>query len=151
MGDDSLPPSLLAPGVTDMVRVTDARMSGTSFGTVFLHVAPEAAVGGPIGLVRDGDIDRASTPTPARSTLEVSDEELAARAPRRPAVRTSGRGYVSLYSGPRAAGPEGCDFDFLAGTPGEAPRLDRAGGGEVLIGRESSMKGAVVRVARRAE
>ena len=73
-----LPPKLLQQGVTDMVRISDARMSGTAYGTVVLHVAPEAAVGGPLALVRDGDM--IALDVEARTLhLEVSDEELARR------------------------------------------------------------------------
>ena len=86
-----LPPKVLQQGVTDMVRISDARMSGTAYGTVVLHVTPEAAVGGPLALVRDGDM--IALDVEARSLhLEVSDEELARRraawtAPPRPVSR----------------------------------------------------------------
>ncbi len=85
----SLPPSVLARGVTDMVRVTDARMSGTSFGTVFLHVAPEAAVGGPIALVRTGDVIAVDadagtiTPRGGRRGIVTSPQRTRARPRRR--------------------------------------------------------------------
>ena len=118
----SLPASVLARGVTDMVRVSDARMSGTSFGTVFLHAAPEAAVGGPIALVRDGDMIAVDADA-GTIHLEVQEDELSRRrnelAPPVPATR----GYISFYRAHVMQAPEGCDFDFLAGTPGEAPRL----------------------------
>jgi dihydroxy-acid dehydratase len=118
----SLPPRVIARGITDMVRVTDARMSGTSFGTVFLHVAPEAAVGGPIALVRDGDIIAVDADA-GTIVLEVDDEELARRRLALSVPATPARGYAALYSAHVMQAPEGCDFDFLAGTPGEAPRL----------------------------
>lgn len=118
----SLPASVVARGITDMVRLTDARMSGTSFGTVFLHVAPEAAVGGPIALVRNGDVIAVDADG-GTVHLEVDDAELSRRrnelAPPAPAVR----GYISFYNAHVMQAPEGCDFDFLAGTPGQAPRL----------------------------
>ncbi|MFI5036330.1 MAG: dihydroxy-acid dehydratase [Acidimicrobiales bacterium] len=125
----SLPPDLLARGVTDMVRVTDARMSGTSFGTVFLHVAPEAAVGGPLGLVEDGDVISVDADG-GLIELEVADEELARRRAGTALPRPTGRGYLSFYAAHVQQAPDGCDFDFLAGTPGEAPRLD-----EPVVGR----------------
>ncbi len=118
----SLPPRVIARGITDMVRVTDARMSGTSFGTVFLHVAPEAAVGGPLALVRDGDIIAVDADA-GTIVLEVDDEELARRRLALSEPATPARGYAALYSAHVMQAPEGCDFDFLAGTPGEAPRL----------------------------
>jgi len=125
----SLPPDLLAAGVTDMVRVTDARMSGTSFGTVFLHVAPEAAVGGPLGLVENGDVISVDADA-GRMDLEVDDAELDRRRSRAAVPRHHARGYLSLYAAHVQQAPEGCDFDFLAGTPGEAPRLE-----EPVVGR----------------
>ncbi len=118
----SLPPDLLASGVSDMVRVTDARMSGTSFGTVFLHVAPEAAVGGPLGLVENGDLISVDADA-GLLHLDVDDEELARRRNRAAGPRDHARGYLSFYAAHVQQAPEGCDFDFLAGTPGEAPRL----------------------------
>jgi dihydroxy-acid dehydratase len=113
---------VLARGIRDMVRVTDARMSGTSFGTVFLHVAPEAAVGGPISLVRNGDMISVDA---ERGTieLEVSPEELSRRRNEMPAPPAPTRGYVSLYNAHVMQAPDGCDFDFLAGVPGVTPRL----------------------------
>ena len=118
----SLPPDVLRQGRTDMVRVTDARMSGTSFGTVFLHVAPEAAVGGPLGLVESGDVIRVDADAGVLE-LEVDDHEMTARRSRAVLTRPTGRGYLSFYAAHVQQAPAGCDFDFLAGTPGEAPRL----------------------------
>lgn len=117
-----IPPDVLASGVTDMVRVSDARMSGTSFGTVFLHVAPEAAIGGPLSLVRDGDVISVDADA-GTINLEVADDELARRAPAPDASRAEGRGYLSFYAAHVQQAPDGCDFDFLAGSPGVAPRL----------------------------
>ncbi len=113
-----IPAKLAAVGVTDMVRVTDARMSGTSFGTCFLHVAPEAAVGGPLALVRDGDVivvDVAS----GRLDLDMSDEELASRRDAwTPPVSAHLRGWPALYQAHVTQADTGCDFDFLqAPTP----------------------------------
>ncbi len=118
MGNMPLPRKVLERGVTDMVRVSDARMSGTAYGTAVLHIAPEAAVGGPLGLVRDGDwiaLDVASRTL----TLEVDEPELAARAaawtPPKPAHE---RGYAQLYVAHVTQADRGCDFDFLVGGSG---------------------------------
>ncbi|MGH9019743.1 MAG: dihydroxy-acid dehydratase, partial [Acidimicrobiales bacterium] len=117
-----IPQPLLARGVTDMVRVTDARMSGTSFGTVFLHVAPEAAVGGPLGLIRDGDVISVDADAGVIN-VDVADEEMAARRAAVSTTRETGRGYVELYRRHVTQAPWGCDFDFLALEPGQTPRL----------------------------
>ena len=110
-----IPEKLLRAGVRDMVRISDARMSGTGFGTVVLHVAPEAAVGGPLGLVTDGDVVALDA---ARRTLdvEVEDRELDRRrdqwAPPEPPYR---RGYGAMFLDHVLQADEGCDFDFLRG------------------------------------
>ena len=108
-----LPKKLLAQGVRDMVRITDARMSGTAFGTIVLHVAPESAVGGPLALVRTGDEILLDVPH-RKLELLVSDEELkrrrAAWRPPEPAFR---RGYGKLFLDHVLQAPQGCDFDFL--------------------------------------
>jgi dihydroxy-acid dehydratase len=124
-----IPAPLLERGVTDMVRVTDARMSGTSYGTVFLHVAPEAAVDGPIGLVRDGDI---ITVDADAGVIEVaiSDEDMATRREQRELAPHAGRGYLHLYRRHVTQAPAGCDFDFLALEPGRRPHID-----EPVVGR----------------
>jgi dihydroxy-acid dehydratase len=118
VGNMPLARKLLAQGVTDMVRISDARMSGTAYGTVVLHVAPESAAGGPLALVENGDW--ITLDVPGRSlTLEVSDAELARRrqgwtAP--PAA--SGRGYVKLYVDHVLGADRGADLDFLVGASG---------------------------------
>jgi dihydroxy-acid dehydratase len=124
-----IPTPLLERGVTDMVRVTDARMSGTSFGTVFVHVAPEAAIDGPIGLVHDGDV---ITVDADAGVIEVaiSSDEMAIRRSRRDQTRVTTRGYVELYRRHVTQAPAGCDFDFLALEPGQRPHLD-----EPVVGR----------------
>jgi dihydroxy-acid dehydratase len=108
-----IPKKLLRQGVKDMVRVSDARMSGTAFGTVVLHVTPESAAGGPLALVRDGDRIRLDVPE-RRLELLVSDAELETRAA---AVRTArpepARGYARLFQRHILQADEGCDFDFL--------------------------------------
>jgi dihydroxy-acid dehydratase len=107
-----IPARLARAGVKDMVRVSDARMSGTAFGTVVLHVSPEAAIGGPLGLVRDGDPIRLSVRERRLDAL-VPDEEMAARRHDFSPPAAPARGYARLYA-TSVLGPElGCDFDFL--------------------------------------
>ena len=110
-----IPKKLLALGVRDMVRISDARMSGTHYGSCILHVSPEAAVGGPLALVRDGD--EIALDLEARSlTLCVDDDELARRrADWRAPARPVSRGYTRLYQEHVTQAHEGCDFDFLQG------------------------------------
>lgn len=120
LGNMGLPPKILARGITDMVRVSDARMSGTAYGTVVLHVAPEAAAGGPLAAVRDGDEIELDADAGVLQ-LHVSDEELAARmaelSPPEPAMAG---GYQGLYVREVLQADEGCDFGFLRGTRGAA-------------------------------
>lgn len=113
-GHIPIPTKLLKQGVTDMVRISDTRMSGTSFGTIVLHVAPEAAVGGPLALVEEGDVIRLDVEA-RRVDLLVDEEELSRRraAWRSPANET--RGYTGLYREKVLQANEGCDFDFLRG------------------------------------
>jgi dihydroxy-acid dehydratase len=117
-GSLPIPKKLLAAGVRDMVRVSDARMSGTAGGTVVLHVAPEAAVGGPLAHVRDGDEILLDTEA-RRLDLLVPDAELIRRrgAWRPPAPRAD-RGYRRLFGERVLQAPEGCDFDFLVARTG---------------------------------
>lgn len=111
-----IPKKLLQQGVRDMVRISDARMSGTSYGACVLHIAPESFVGGPLAFVREGDIIELDVPG-RRLSLRVSDEELAARrstwTPREVAYP---RGYGKLYARHVTQANKGCDFDFLEGT-----------------------------------
>jgi dihydroxy-acid dehydratase len=108
-----IPKKLLAAGVRDMVRVSDARMSGTAYGAVVLHVAPEAAVGGPLALVQEGD-EIALDVGARRLDLLVDDREIARRrAAWRPAAAPPARGYRRLFAERVLQAPEGCDFDFL--------------------------------------
>lgn len=120
-----LPKKLLEAGVRDVLRLSDARMSGTSYGACILHVAPESAVGGPLAFVRDGDI--ISLNVPERTlTLDVSDEELAARrAEWQAPKRKVDRGYLHLFLNEVTQANEGCDFRFLhhTGTPTPEPRI----------------------------
>jgi len=109
-----IPSRLLRAGVTDMVRISDARMSGTAYGTIVLHVAPEAAAGGPLSLVRSGDRIRLSV-RERRLDLLVDDAELARRRAQGPPHRDGAprRGYRRLYLDHVLQADEGCDFDFL--------------------------------------
>jgi dihydroxyacid dehydratase/phosphogluconate dehydratase len=108
-----LPKSLLKAGVKDMVRVTDARMSGTSFGTVYLHTAPEAAIGGPLALVEDGDMIDIDADAGFLDLL-VERSELARRRARwRPPPSPYQRGWPALYRAHVTQAPQGCDLDFL--------------------------------------
>lgn len=119
VGNMGLPPKLLAQGITDMVRISDARMSGTAYGTVVLHVAPEAAAGGPLAIVRDGDWIALDSHA-GKLDLEVSDTEIARRQAElqaKPAAPAKG-GYQQLYMDRVLQADEGCDFDFLVGCRG---------------------------------
>ncbi|PYR90085.1 MAG: dihydroxy-acid dehydratase [Acidobacteria bacterium] len=118
VGNMGLPAKLLQQGVTDMVRISDARMSGTAYGTVVLHVSPEAAVGGPLALVRDGDPIELNVEE-RRLHMEVSDEELARRRSewRAPVLARRG-GYLQLFLEHVEQADTGTDFDFLVGCRG---------------------------------
>jgi dihydroxy-acid dehydratase len=113
-----IPRKLARMGVKDMVRISDARMSGTAFGTVVLHISPEAAVGGPLALVRSGDLIRLDVPA-RRLDLLVPDVELQTRASeQRPGVHAdwdASRGYAKLFLDTVLQADEGCDFDFMIG------------------------------------
>jgi dihydroxy-acid dehydratase len=109
-----IPRKLARQGVKDMVRISDARMSGTAFGTVVLHVAPEAAVGGPLGAVRNGDRIRLSVKD-KRIDLLVDEKEIARRLSGLKPAEAPHRGYAALYQNTVTQAPLGCDFDFLAG------------------------------------
>ncbi len=111
-----IPKKLLAQGVRDMVRISDARMSGTSYGTCVLHVAPESFIGGPLAFVRDGDIIELDVPE-RRLTLRVSDEEMARRRSEwTPRQVQYPRGFGRMYADHVTQADRGCDFDFLEGT-----------------------------------
>ena len=124
VGNMPLPPKILRKGITDMVRISDARMSGTAYGTVVLHVAPEAAAGGALALVQNGDIIELNVPQRLLH-LHVSDEELARRralwkAPEPPMAS----GYWKLYIDHVLQADEGVDLDFLVGKRGSAVPRD---------------------------
>jgi dihydroxyacid dehydratase/phosphogluconate dehydratase len=108
-----IPRKLLREGVRDMVRISDARMSGTSYGTCVLHVSPESYVGGPLALVEDGDLVTLDIPN-RRLELLVPKEELESRRSRWVGpVAKSNRGYLALYRERVTQAHLGCDFDFL--------------------------------------
>jgi dihydroxy-acid dehydratase len=126
-GQLPIPRKLLAQGVTDMVRVSDARMSGTAFGTVVLHVSPESVAGGPLGVVETGDpivldVDgqRLDLDLPAREL----EHRVQAFTPPVPHYR---RGYGALYLEHVLQADEGCDFDFLRAQPGVPPEREPLG------------------------
>jgi dihydroxy-acid dehydratase len=115
VGNFPIPGKLLKQGVRDMVRISDARMSGTAFGTIVLHVAPESAIGGPLALVRDGDLIELDVHA-RRLHLQVDEAELARRRAEWRAPEPSyTRGYGRLYLDHVMQAPDGCDFDFLRG------------------------------------
>ncbi|WP_442905578.1 hypothetical protein [Halomonas sp. BC04] len=121
-----IPKALLKQGCRDMLRISDARMSGTSYGACVLHVAPEAHIGGPLALLKTGDLitlDLANR----RLDMLVDDDELAARRKEwQPPAEKFGRGYGWMYSRHISQANEGCDFDFLKtdfGPPVEEPDI----------------------------
>lgn len=120
VGNMGLPPKLLKRGIRDMVRVSDGRMSGTAYGTVVLHVAPEAAMGGPLALVQNGDMIELDVPN-GRLHLDVAEEELAKRraAWKSPVEKPAG-GYARLFAEHVMQADQGVDFDFLVGSRGSA-------------------------------
>jgi dihydroxy-acid dehydratase len=124
VGNMPLPQKLLKQGVRDMVRISDARMSGTAYGTVVLHVVPEAAAGGPLALVRNGDLITLDVAAGSLH-LHVEDAELEARrAAWVPPDEHSNRGYTRLYVDHVLQADEGADFDFLVGKTGSPVARD---------------------------
>ena len=123
VGNMGLPPKVLRKGIADMVRISDARMSGTAYGTVVLHTSPEAAVGGPLAIVRSGDFIELDVQN-RRLHLDVSDEEIAARlAAWSPTVHAPESGYARLFHDHVQGADTGADFDFLKGRRGrDVPR-----------------------------
>jgi len=115
-GNLPIPKKLLKRGVRDMVRICDGRMSGTHYGTCILHVSPEAAIGGPLALVKTGDLIELDV-TAATINMRVSDDELARRrAEWKPSAPIYERSFAALYQRHVGQAHEGCDFDFLTGT-----------------------------------
>jgi dihydroxy-acid dehydratase len=123
VGNMPLPPKILKKGITDMVRISDARMSGTAYGTVVLHVAPESAAGGPLALVKTGDMIELDVPA-RRLHLDVSDAELATRRAAWKPPETPKRGYYKLYVEHVQQADKGVDFDFLVGGSGTTVTRD---------------------------
>ncbi|WP_127025536.1 IlvD/Edd family dehydratase [Rheinheimera mangrovi] len=121
VGNMGLPPKVLQKGIKDMVRISDARMSGTAFGTVVLHVTPEAMELGPLAAVQEGDYIQLDAHNGVLH-LEVSDEEIAARLEKLKATQVIMRtgGYMEIYRERVLQADEGCDFDFLVGCRGAA-------------------------------
>ena len=124
VGNMGLPPKVLRKGITDMVRISDARMSGTAFGTVVLHTSPEAAAGGPLAVVQNGDMIELDVPN-RRLHLDISEDDLAARlADWEPTIKAPNGGWAQLYH-ERVMGPDtGADLDFLVGCRGNAVPKD---------------------------
>jgi dihydroxy-acid dehydratase len=124
VGNMQLPAKILAQGVSDMVRISDGRMSGTGYGTVVLHVSPEAAVGGNLALVQNGDLITLDV-AQRRLHLHVSDEELARRrAAFVPVDLGYDRGYARMFVKHVMQAHEGADFDFLQGASGPTVKRD---------------------------
>jgi L-arabonate dehydrase len=120
VGNMGLPPKVLRKGITDMVRISDARMSGTAYGTVVLHTSPEAARGGPLAVVRNGDMIELDVPN-RRLHLDIPDEELKARLSAwKPPVEPPSSGYAKLYHDHVQGADKGADMDFLVGCRGNA-------------------------------
>ena len=123
-GQLPVPKKLLDQGIRDIVRISDARMSGTSYGACVLHVSPESALGGPLALVQDGDLIELDIEN-RRLDLLVPEAELKTRRQQwQPPDAKASRGYAKLYIQHVTQAHEGCDFDFLQGTPGETPEPD---------------------------
>jgi dihydroxy-acid dehydratase len=123
VGNMPLPPKLLRRGITDILRISDARMSGTAYGAVVLHVSPEAATGGPLALVRNGDFIEVDVPA-RRLHLDVSEAELALRrASWKPAPRPT-RGWYKLYVDHVQQAHLGADLDVLVGGSGAEDKRD---------------------------
>ena len=123
VGNMPLPTKVLRKGITDMVRISDGRMSGTAYGTVVLHVAPEAAVGGPLAFVQTGDMIELDVPK-RRLHLEVSDEELARRKGAWKVPEPPARGWYRLFHDHVLQADQGVDLDFLVGKSGAAVPRD---------------------------
>jgi L-arabonate dehydrase len=124
VGNMPLPKKLLDKGITDMVRISDGRMSGTAYGTVVLHVSPESAIGGNLALVQNGDMIELDVSN-KKIHLEVSDEELAKRRKKwKKEEHVSGRGYVNLYVKHVLQADKGADLDFLVGGSGDRVSRD---------------------------
>ena len=124
VGNMDLPKKLIKKGSTDMLRISDGRMSGTAYGTVVLHISPEAAIGGTLGLVENGDIIELDVPK-KRLHLHVSDQDLNSRRKTYVSQATKKtRGYVRMYVEHVEQAHLGCDFDYLKGSSGQEVSRD---------------------------
>ena len=124
VGNMELPEKLIKKGITDMVRISDARMSGTAYGTVVLHVSPESSIGGTLALVKSGDMIELNVEKRSLNLL-VSDEELQKRRSVWVAPKPiANRGYVSMFIKHVEQADKGCDFDFLKGGSGSVVLRD---------------------------
>jgi L-arabonate dehydrase len=124
VGNMLLPKKILEKGITDMVRISDGRMSGTAFGTVVLHVSPEAAIGGTLALVENGDFIELDVPT-RRLHLDVPADELARRRENwTPPEPVADRGYASMYIRHVQQADKGADLDYLVGSSGSKVTRD---------------------------
>jgi dihydroxy-acid dehydratase len=120
VGNMGLPPKVLRKGIVDMVRISDARMSGTAYGTVVLHTSPEAARGGPLAVVRSGDMIELDVAA-RRLHLDIPEAELQARLGAwKPAVEPPTGGYAKLYHDQVQGADKGADMEFLVGCRGNA-------------------------------
>jgi dihydroxy-acid dehydratase len=120
LGNIRIPTKLLERGVTDMVRISDGRMSGTAYGTVVLHVAPEAAIGGPLALVQNGDVIELDVPAGTLDLLVCAEELDRRRLHWLPSFEVPARGYERLYVQHVTQADDGIDFDFLVGGSGDS-------------------------------
>jgi L-arabonate dehydrase len=124
VGNMGLPPKVLRKGIFDMVRISDARMSGTAYGTVLLHTSPEAAIGGPLAIVRDGDMIEVDVAA-RRVHLDVPEAEIAARLKAwKPTIAKPEGGYARMFAEHVEGADTGADFDFLKGSRGKAVGRD---------------------------
>jgi dihydroxy-acid dehydratase len=124
VGNMGLPKKLLEKGITDMIRISDGRMSGTGFGTVVLHVSPEAAAGGTLAIIETGDIINLDV-SKRMLNVELTDEQIAKRkAKLKPFSGVEERGYVQLYQRHVEQASEGADLDFLKGSSGSQVTKD---------------------------
>jgi dihydroxy-acid dehydratase len=124
VGNLELPEKLIKKGITDMVRISDGRMSGTAYGTVILHVSPESSIGGNLALVQNGDMIELDVKNRTLN-LEVAEEELQRRRAlwTKPKPRAE-RGYVKMFIEHVEQADKGCDFDFLIGGSGDVVPRD---------------------------
>uniref|UniRef100_UPI0025E2A46E dihydroxy-acid dehydratase domain-containing protein n=1 Tax=Algoriphagus sp. TaxID=1872435 RepID=UPI0025E2A46E len=124
VGNMTLPKKILDKGIKDMVRISDGRMSGTGYGTVILHVSPESAIGGPLALVKTGDLIELNVPARTLNLLIPEEEFEKRRNEFKPLKLPYERGYVNLFLDKVNQAHEGVDFDFLQGSSGSEVKRD---------------------------